>query len=134
MSHLMVVGDKRKHLAVILTLKTVLDERNQPTDILSEEVQTWLQSLGSTATTARELIQEENEEVKEFIMAALKRSNSRSVSNAGKVQKFMFAPTDFSLAGGELTPTLKIKRHFVAEKYEKEIEQMYQYETISSMW
>ena len=64
MSHLMVVGDKRKHLAVILTLKTVLDERNQPTDILSEEVQTWLQSLGSTATTARELIQEENEEVK----------------------------------------------------------------------
>ena len=133
-SHLMVVGDKRKHLAVILTLKTVLDEKNQPTDTLSEEVKAWLQSLGSTANTARELIEEDNEEVKEFIRAAIKRSNSRSVSNASRVQKFMFAPTDFSLAGGELTPTLKIKRHFVTEKYEKEIEEMYQYETISSMW
>jgi len=133
-SHLMVVGDKRKHLAVIITLKTELDERNQPTDTLSEEVQTWLQDLGSSATTARDLIEENNEQVAAFIMAALKRSNSRSVSNASKVKKFMFAPTDFSLAGGELTPTLKMKRHFVTEKYEAEIEEMYQYDAISSMW
>ena len=133
-SHLMVVGDKRKHLAVIITLKTELDEKNQPTDILSEEVQTWLQSLGSSATTARDLIEENNEQVAAFVMAAIKRSNSRSVSNASKVKKFMFAPTDFSLAGGELTPTLKIKRHFVTEKYEAEIEEMYQYDAISSMW
>ena len=68
MSHLMVVGDKRKHMAVIITLKTVLDERNQPTDTLSEEVQTWLRSLGSPATTARELIEEDNDEVKAFII------------------------------------------------------------------
>ena len=134
MSHLMVVGDKKKHLAVIITLKTELDERNQPTDTLSAEVQTWLRSLGSKATTARDLIKEDSDEVRAFIMAAIKNSNSRSVSNASKIQKFMFAPTDFSLAGGELTPTLKIKRHFVAKKYQKEIEEMYQFESISSMW
>ena len=30
----LVIGDKRKHLACILTLRTVLDEKNQPTDVL----------------------------------------------------------------------------------------------------
>jgi len=133
-SQIMVVGDKKKHLAVIITLKTVLDDKNQPTDILNEDVQEWLQTLGSKATTAKQLIAEDSEEVKNFIVDAIKRSNTRSVSNASKVHKFMIAPEDFSLAGGELTPTLKVKRHFVVEKYAKEIEAMYEYETMSSMW
>ena len=133
-SHVMVVGDKRKHLAVIITFKTVLNEKNQPTDILSEPVQQWLATFDSKATTAAEMIKEDNDDVKKYIMDAIKRSNTRAVSNASKIHKFMIAPTDFSLAGGELTPTLKVKRHYVAEKYEKEIEEMYQYEVMSSMW
>ena len=32
-------GDNRKHLAVIITLKTVLDKDNQPTEIHDPEVQ-----------------------------------------------------------------------------------------------
>ena len=50
-------------------------------------------------------------------MGAIKRSNSRSVSNASKIHKFMIAPTDFSLDGGELTPTLKVK--ILSSKTEK---------------
>jgi len=133
-SHGMVLGDQKKHLAIILTLKTVLDSKNQPTDNLHPDVKEWLQTMGSSAETSQELIAEDNADVKEYIMNALKRSNSRCVSNAQKVHKFMFAPTDFSLAGGELTPTLKIKRHFVLEKYATEIEEMYEFETQSSMW
>ena len=97
----MVVGDKKKHLAVIITFKTILDDKNQPTDILNEDVQEWLRTLGSKATTAKELIAEDSEDVKTFIMEAIKRSNTRSVSNASKVHKFMIAPKDFSLAGGD---------------------------------
>ena len=84
-SQIMVVGDKKKHLAVIITLKTVLDDKNQPTDILNEDVQEWLQTLGSKAITAKELMAEDNEEVKTYIRDAIKRSNTRSVSNASKV-------------------------------------------------
>ena len=34
----LVIGDKRKHLAAILTLRTVLDEKNQPTSVLHPDV------------------------------------------------------------------------------------------------
>ena len=51
-----------------------------------------------------------------------------------KIHKFIIVPDDFSLAGGELTPTMKVKRHFVIEKYQKRIQQMYEHETQSSMW
>ena len=46
----------------------------------------------------------------------------------------MIAPQDFSLGTGELTPTMKVKRHFVLDKYKKKIDQMYEHETQSSMW
>merc|ERR1719383_1456731 len=37
-SNVMVLGDKRKHLAAIVTLRTKLDKNNQPTDILHPDV------------------------------------------------------------------------------------------------
>jgi long-subunit acyl-CoA synthetase (AMP-forming) len=36
----------------------------------------------------------------------------------------MIAPRDFSLATGELTPTMKLKRHTVLEMYAKKIDQV----------
>jgi long-chain-fatty-acid--CoA ligase ACSBG len=134
LSQAMVVGDKRKHLAVILTLKTVLDSKNQPTDNLHPDVIEWLESLGSSSLTPKEVAADDNDEVKEAIMKSINTVNRKAVSKAQKVHKYMIAPTDFSLAGGELTPTLKIKRFYITEKYEKEIERMFEYETQSSMW
>ena len=41
------------------------------------------------------------------------------------LQKFRIVPVDFSVAGGELTPTLKLKRKIVLEKYAGLVEEMY---------
>merc|ERR1719318_1791205 len=130
----MVLGDKRKHLACILTFRTVLDENNLPTNNLHPDVIEWAESLGAESETVTDLIAEDNEEVRLELMAMIQKVNRKAVSNAQKVHKFMIAPKDFSLPGGELTPTMKIKRHFVMELYSKKIDQMYEHETQSSMW
>jgi long-subunit acyl-CoA synthetase (AMP-forming) len=41
------------------------------------------------------------------------------------VKKFKIITTDFSVDGGELTPTLKLKRRVINEKYAGDIEGMY---------
>ena len=124
-SNAMVVGDKRKHLAAIITLKTVVDEKNQPTSILHENVKRWLKRTGSKAQTAQEVIEENNERVYAEISEGIDRANQFAISKAHRVQKFLIAPSDFSLDSGELTPTLKIKRHFIVTKYSKDIEKLY---------
>lgn len=63
------------------------------------------------------------------VMAAIQdginQANQVSVSNAQKVQKWRILQKDFSVPGGELGPTLKMKRHAVMQKYVKEINAMY---------
>ena len=47
------------------------------------------------------------------------------MSKAANVRKWVLIPTDFSIAGGELTPTLKLKRKVTEKKYQKHIDEMY---------
>jgi long-chain acyl-CoA synthetase len=42
-----------------------------------------------------------------------------------RIKKFVLLPQEFSVAGGELTPTLKIKRRVVLEKYRDVIDKLY---------
>jgi long-chain acyl-CoA synthetase len=42
-----------------------------------------------------------------------------------KIKKFAILPNDFTQEGGELTPTLKVKRKVVAEKYRDALEDLY---------
>lgn len=53
------------------------------------------------------------------------RANAEATSNAQRVQKFTILPSDFSVPGGELGPTLKLKRHYVLKKYDNQIRNMY---------
>ncbi|MGI8607607.1 MAG: AMP-dependent synthetase/ligase [Candidatus Dormibacteria bacterium] len=50
---------------------------------------------------------------------------NQNLSNVERVKKFTILPGDLSVDGGELTPTLKVKRKVVNEKYARQIEAIY---------
>ena len=61
----------------------------------------------------------------EKIQSELDHSNQH-FGNWEKVKKFVLLPDEFTIETGELTPTLKPKRKIIQQKYQSEIDQMYQ--------
>ncbi|KLO37252.1 long-chain fatty acid--CoA ligase [Mycobacterium nebraskense] len=57
--------------------------------------------------------------------AAVKRAN-QAVSHAESIRKFRILPVDFTEDTGELTPTMKVKRNVVAEKFASDIDSIYE--------
>jgi long-chain acyl-CoA synthetase len=50
---------------------------------------------------------------------------NRHVSNVESVRRFTILPVEWTPESEELTPTLKLKRRIVSEKYEQQIDEMY---------
>lgn len=53
------------------------------------------------------------------------QTNETLVSKAAHIKKFALLPTDFSLPGGELTPTMKLKRKVTEQKYKDVVDKIY---------
>lgn len=124
-SNAMVIGDKRKYLIVILTLKLNVDATGKFTNTLTEQAITFLEEkIGSKAKTYEEVLKDEK--VNKFIDEAVKRANEKAISRAQHIRKWVLVPGDFSVDGGELTPTLKLKRKVTLKKYEEVVEKLYQ--------
>ncbi|SPP82501.1 very long-chain-fatty-acid--CoA ligase bubblegum [Drosophila guanche] len=126
-SNAFLVGEQRKYLTVLLTIKTELDkESGEPLDELSHESSVWMKSLGVEHKTVSDILKAGPcPKVWKSIEDGIKRANKVSISNAQKVQKFSILPHDFSIPTGELGPTLKVKRNVVAKMYADEIEKLY---------
>jgi len=104
------IGDRRKYLSAIITLdpETVPEwaAQNDLGDLSLDEL--------AVHPKVRELIEMEVEQ------------RNKSLASYESIKRFEILPRDFSIEGGELTPTLKIKRKAVVEKYKAEIESLYE--------
>lgn len=126
-SNAFLVGDRKKYLTVLITLKTQMaPETGIPLDDLAEETLKWIEGLGLNFTTLSEILDNgPDPTVLQEIQKGIDRANKKSISNAQKVQKFRILPQDFSMTNGEYGPTMKVKRNVVIEKYKDIIEKMY---------
>jgi len=59
-----------------------------------------------------------------YIQGKLDEVN-KTLARVQTIKKFVILPEELSIEGEELTPTMKLKRRIVNEKYAKEIESMY---------
>lgn len=65
-----------------------------------------------------------HDQVQRLFERRLAEINSR-LAPFETIKKFVLLPQDFSIAGGELTPTLKMRRKIIYEKYKDMIEDLY---------
>jgi long-chain acyl-CoA synthetase len=86
-----------------------------------EEIGPWAREHGLSENPA-ELAQ--NEDVRELIQKELDRANA-NYAQVEQIKKFIILDHDLSIDGGELTPTLKVKRNVVNERYQDQFEAMY---------
>jgi long-subunit acyl-CoA synthetase (AMP-forming) len=63
-------------------------------------------------------------QVRETVIAGVKAGNQK-LSRVEQIKRFRILPTVWEPGGDELTPTLKLRRKPIAEKYQHEIDEMY---------
>jgi long-subunit acyl-CoA synthetase (AMP-forming) len=82
----------------------------------------WAQQQGLGGGSLEELAS--SDAVREAVQEGIDRGN-QSLARVEQIKKFAIIPGDWMPGGDELTPTIKLKRKPIAQKYEREIEAMY---------
>jgi len=82
----------------------------------------WAKQNGKDGLSDEELAADE--ELIAAIQAGVDEANAK-LSRVEQIKKFRVLPTDWAPGGDELTPTMKLKRRPIADKYAAEIEELY---------
>lgn len=126
-SQVLLLGDKQKFISTFLTLSVEVNtDTMEPTNKLSSAARDWCRSVGSNANTIEDILRGPDNRVMKGLQAGIDAANRQAVSNAQKIQKWMILPRDFSLPGGEMGPTMKVKRGAVTKKYQSAVDKIYQ--------
>ena len=107
-SQAVAVGDNRSYIAALVTIDP-------------ETFPAWRDRHGKTGEVS-DLLQDG--ELVGAVQDAVDRAN-KSVSRAESIRKFKILAAEFSVESGELTPTLKLKRNVVHDRFGSEIESLY---------
>jgi long-chain acyl-CoA synthetase len=85
-------------------------------------VREWCKEKGLQASSNETII--ENETVQQQFKTIIDAQN-KSFNPVEQIKKFELLPAEWTVDGGEMTPTLKLKRKVIAEKYRDAIERIY---------
>jgi long-chain acyl-CoA synthetase len=104
-----VVGDNRPYIAALIGLDP-------------EGLAEWAEDHGKVGRTATEL--RDDPDLRAELDAAVDAANAM-VSRAEQIRRYTILPRDLSIDGGELTPTMKVKRATVVKEYDELVEELY---------
>ena len=108
-SQCMVVGDNRPFIAALITIDADMSKG-------------WIAAHKKDGATIESLRQDPD--LIAVIQTAVDEAN-KAVSKAESIRKFTILGEDFTIAGGQLTAKLSVKRHVVAAQFAKEIDDLY---------
>jgi len=104
-----VVGDSRKYLSALIVPSF-------------ENLETWAKEQGITYKDRSDLIA--NDRVIEQYKREIEE-NMKDYARVEQIKKFTLLETPWSQETGELTPTLKVKRRIINQKFARQIDAMY---------
>ncbi|MFD9411077.1 AMP-dependent synthetase/ligase [Streptomyces sp. NPDC059989] len=106
-SRAVLIGDRRPHPVALITLD-------------AEEITAWAGREGIDPGP----VPAAHPAVRALIESAVAEANA-AVSRPARIRAFHILAEDFTIDAGTLTPTLKLRRRAVAERYAREIEALY---------
>jgi long-chain acyl-CoA synthetase len=108
-SQCMVVGDNKPFIASLITID-------------QDMLKGWIAANNKAGATLETLVNDPD--LIAVIQTAVDEAN-KAVSKAESIRKFAILPNDFTIADGQLTAKLSVKRHVVATQYADIIEGLY---------
>jgi long-subunit acyl-CoA synthetase (AMP-forming) len=108
-AHAVVVGDRRRYLVAVFTLDP------ERLDALTRAAQSPATDVAAATTCAA---------CRAYLEGEVSKVNAK-LARFETIKRFSVLEDAFSVEGGQLTPTLKMRRRAVQEKYAEEIERLY---------
>ncbi|MEO6886268.1 MAG: AMP-dependent synthetase/ligase [Jatrophihabitantaceae bacterium] len=109
-SQCLVVGDQQPFIAALVTIDP-------------ESFPSWLEQNGKPAsTTVADCV--DDPQLRDQVQAAIDDAN-KAVSKAESIRKFTILADDWTEEGGQITPSLKLKRNVVMKENASEIQALY---------
>jgi long-chain acyl-CoA synthetase len=113
--HILVYGDRRKYITALITLN-------------SEALEQFAKVHNITYSSADELVH--HPIVVKEVESVVMRKNQK-LASFEQIKKFLILDRDFTIENNELTPTLKVKRKVVTEKYRNLLDGLYEVEDLT---
>ena len=111
-SQCVVVGDARPFIGALITID-------------QDSLKLWIAANKKEGASMADLAVDS--QLLSVIQTAVDEAN-KAVSKAESIRKFRILTTDFTIAGGQLTAKLSVKRHVIAQEFASEIEALYEKE------
>jgi long-chain acyl-CoA synthetase len=108
-SQVLIHGDNKKYIVALITLDPI-------------RLEAFAKEKGLAYQTPEDLTQ--NNAILEVVRKSVAEVNS-NLASYETIKRFAVLPKDFTVESGELTPSLKVKRKFIDQRYRNQLEKLY---------